>query len=110
MIAFFFCYQRLFLASVFLVGLLSRGGFSSFTQGTQRSFRVQRVRVSLIWKARTSGPIARRVSEATVTVNLSKNAGESLVETSRDSSLLTQKHKNCSSSVFAPFEGRVYYV
>jgi hypothetical protein len=29
---------------------------------------------------------------------------------SRDSSLLTQTHKNCSSSVFAPLEGRVYYV
>jgi glycosidase len=50
------------------------------------------------------------VSETTVIVNLSKNAGESPVEASRDSSLLTQTHKNCSSSVFAPSEGWVYYM
>lgn len=49
-------------------------------------------------------------SEATVSINPSKNSGEAPIKITKQSKLLAQTHRNCSSSIFAPFEGRVYYV
>lgn len=49
-------------------------------------------------------------SEATVIINLSKDAGEPPVKVSADAKVLAQTQRNCSSPTFAPFEGRVYYV
>jgi hypothetical protein len=49
-------------------------------------------------------------SEATVIINLSKNAGEPPIKVAEHPKLLAQTQKNCSSTIYAPFEGRVYYV
>ena len=49
-------------------------------------------------------------SEATIIINLSKNEGEPPVKVAKHSKLLAQTQKNCSSTTYAPFEGRVYYL
>jgi glycosidase len=89
MIAFFFCYQRLLLASVFLVGLLSRGGLAQSRKEHKDLFVYGEFEfIDLESQDFLAYRKKNDVSEATVIVNLSKNAGESPVEASRDSSLL----------------------
>lgn len=48
--------------------------------------------------------------EVTVIINLSKEEGEQPVDVPKEAKLLAQTHRNCSSTSFAAFEGRVYYL
>lgn len=48
--------------------------------------------------------------EATVIINLSKEEGEQPVDVRKEAKLLAQTHRNGSSTSFAAFEGRVYYL
>jgi hypothetical protein len=55
-------------------------------------------------------PKKNEASGAMVIINLFKNAGEPSVKVAKHTKLLAQTHNNCSSTIYAPFEGRVYYV